>query len=422
METKGTQSRGSLYYGRYILAASFAILFFDAGARYSFGVMFKPMISEFGWSRGSVSLVFFINTAIYAFSLLLVGRFYDRYGPKWVIISTTIFLSVGYSLTSTVDSLWQFSLFYGVFAAMGLGGTSLPLFSSLISKWFEKWRGLAISLALSGNCLGQFVLVPFFTVFTLKFGWRTSYLFIGIVMLFVNLTLALWVIKGDPVDLSKNPFRDPNIRIKEEKSNSISSEMHPKDFRLWEAMTTSSFWFYTMAMFICGSGDFFVATHLIPMVTDQGISPITGGNMLAWYGLMGLVGIIIAGSASDLIGNKWPIAITFLLRVFSFLLILKYQNVISFYVFSLTFGLTYLVTAPLTATLLGSLYGFSHIGFISGFVTTIHHLGGGFWAYLGGWAFDKTGSYQIIFALSAMLALVAFIFTLLIKERRHVRS
>ena len=144
--------------------------------------------------------------------------------------------------------------------------------------------------------------------------------------------------------------------------------------------------------------------------------------MLAWYGLMGLVGIIIAGSASDLIGNKWPIAITFLLRVFSFLLILKYQNIISFYVFSLTFGLTYLVTAPLTATLLGSLYGFSHIGLISGFVTTIHHLGGGFWAYIGGWAFDKTGSYQIIFALSAMLALVAFVFTLFIKERRHVRS
>jgi len=184
-------------------------------------------------------------------------------------------------------------------------------------------------------------------------------------------------------------------------------------------MRTRSFWFFLIAMFICGTGDFLVTTHLIPFVTDHGISPTTAGNMLAWYGLMSLAGIMVAGPVSDLMGNKIPIALTFLLRVMSFLLILKYQNPASFYIFALTFGFTHLITAPLTATLVGRLYGFSHVGLISGFITTVHHSGGGFWAYMGGLIFDQTGSYRLAFILSTIMALVAFCSTILIIERRH---
>ncbi len=184
-------------------------------------------------------------------------------------------------------------------------------------------------------------------------------------------------------------------------------------------MGTRSFWLYLIVMFVCGSGDFLMMTHLVPFVTDHGISTFTGGKMLAWFGLMSLVGILVAGPASDLIGNKIPIALTFVLRFILFLLILKYQNRGSFYVFALGFGFTFLITGPLTPTLLGRLYGFSHIGLISGFITTVHHLGGGFWAYMGGVIFDHTGSYRLAFILSALMALVAVFSTLLIVEKRH---
>ncbi len=184
-------------------------------------------------------------------------------------------------------------------------------------------------------------------------------------------------------------------------------------------MRTRSFWLFLIVMFICGTGDFFVTTHLIPMVTDSGITPNTAGNMLAWFGLMSLAGILIAGPASDRIGNRIPIALTFVLRFILFLLVLKYKSLASFYVFALFFGLTYLVTAPLTSTLLGRLYGFSHIGLLSGFISTIHHFGGGGWAYVGGFIFDQTGSYQLTFALSAMMALVAAFLSILIVEKKH---
>jgi len=134
---------------------------------------------------------------------------------------------------------------------------------------------------------------------------------------------------------------------------------------------------------------------------------------------MSLAGILVVGPLSDLIGNKTPIAFTFLLRFILFFLILKYQNLGSFYVFSLGFGFTLLITAPLNATLMGRLYGFSHLGLISGFVSTVHHLGGGFWAFMGGSIFDRTGSYRLVFILSAIMALVAALSAMLIEERRH---
>ena len=419
MPSEEIEPKIRLFYGWYVLAAGFVILFFNAGARFSIGVMFKPMIGEFGWSRAAMSLGFFLYMTFFALSLTVIGRFYDRYGPKWVIIISTLFLSVGYMSISVINSLWEFYLCYGFLAAIGLGGTSLSLMAVVISKWFEKGRGLATSLALSGSCLGQFVLVPLITIFVLRSGWRAAHLVLGLVMLVLNIALALAIIKGDPERLGQKPFGYGN-GDKEKNSNDESpSGVSPQDLGLREAMRTSSFWLYFVVMFICGSGDFLVATHLIPFVTDHGISATTAGNMLAWYGLMSLGGILIAGPASDLIGTRIPIASTFVIRVFLFLMIIKYQNVISFYILALAFGFTHLVTAPLTPSLIGRLYGFSHIGLLSGVIFTIHYAAGGFWAYVGGLIFDQTGSYRLAFILSAIMALVAFFGTLLIKEKRH---
>ena len=411
-----------IFYGWYVLAASFFLLFFQSGARFSFGIMFKPMIAELGWNRASISSVFFLHMVFFALALSVAGKLYDRYGPRWVIFVSTVLLAGGYMCTALVRSLWQFYLFYGILTAVGTGGASVPLIASLMSKWFEKRRGLAISLALSGTCLGQFLLVPIFNRFVLTYSWRISYLFIGLIILVLNTILALAVIKGDPVDLGFKPYGHKNANDAVDPNPSTVSAVHEPDLNLPQAMKTYSFWLFLIFMFICGSGDFLVATHLVPFVTDYGVSPTAGANMLALYGLMGLGGILVAGPISDLIGNKIPIAITFVLRLLLFVLILKYRTPLSFYIFAAGFGFTWLVTAPLTTTLVGRLYGFAHVGIISGFITTVHHLGGGFWAYMGGLFFDKTGSYQIIFIFSAVLAVIATICTMAIKEKKHSLS
>jgi len=374
----------NIFYGWYILAASFLILFFTTGARFTIGVVFKPLMTEFGWDRGLISLAFFLNMTIYAFSLIIIGRAYDRYGPKWVIMISAIFLSVGFMSLSLVESSWQFFIFYGILAALGMGGTTVPLFAALMSKWFERGRGLAVSMGLAGSCMGQFILVPAFTALVLRYGWRISYFYIGLVMLVVIMTLALVVIKGDPHDLGLEPWGHENrVDVRKDKDRKVI-DINSRDLGLMDAMKTYSFWLFGTVMFVCGSGDFLVTTHLIPMVTDYNIPATSAGNMLAWLGLMSLPGILIAGPLSDRIGNKIPIALTFLMRFALFVFILKFQGLVSFYVFACAFGFTLLI---------GKLYGFSHVGLLSGFITTIHHLGGGFWAYLGGEIFDRTGSY-----------------------------
>jgi MFS family permease len=419
MTADGKFSRFNDFYGWYVVASSFVILFFNSGARFSIGVMFKPLISEFGWDRGAVSFAFSVNMTIFAISLLIVGKLYDRYGPKWVILVSTALLSGGYMSISLIKSYWQFLLFYGILSAAGLGGTSVPLVASLTSKWFEKGRGLAISLALSGTCLGHFVLVPFYTELVLGYGWRVSYFWIGLIMLVVNGVLALWVIRGDPENLGRRPFgyrREGKPDTQEMGTAEVSGV---KDFGLGKAMGTYSFWFFAFVMFVCGSGDFLVTTHLIPFVTDHGISPTKAGQMLALYGLLSMGGLLVIGPVTDWIGNKIPVALTFLIRFLLFLLILRYQNEITFYIFSMLFGFTFLITAPVATTLTGRLYGYTHIGVLSGFVSTIHHFGGGLMAYLGGEIWDKTGSYQPAFVLSAIMAAAAVVLMLFIREKRH---
>jgi MFS family permease len=418
LNLKEKSSANRLYYGWYILSASFIILFFNSGAQTTFSILFKPMIAEFGWSRGTLSFAFLLNMIVYSITLIVAGKLYDRYGPKRILITATVFVSAGYILCSFITSIWQFYICFGFFAAVGLGGTSIPLFAAIMSKWFNKWRGLIISLALSGTCLGRFALIPFFSYFQQNYGWRASYSLIGIIMFIINMILIMSVIKNKPDSISAQTQDKVKVR---EIDKTIAAENFTGDLRLKDAMQTRSFWLFTLMMFICGSGDFLISNHLIPFATDNGISSGTAGSMLAWSGLISLAGILIAGPLSDIIGNKIPIALTFLLRILSFALILYDQSLMSSYIFALVFGFTFLVTAPLSTTLAGRIYGFAHIGIITGFINTVHFLGGGLWTYIGGLIYDRTGNYNMAFLLSGVLAFIAFVCTLLIAERKAVR-
>jgi MFS family permease len=416
----GLPSRHSrIFYGWYIVAASFVILFFNGGARYAFGVMLKPIVEEFGWSRGLVSGVFSLNMIIFALGMTLVGKVYDRYGPKWVIIVSTLFISAGFVLTAFMHSLGQFFFSYGLLAALGVAGTAIPLLATLTSKWFDEWRGLAISLSMSGNAIGQFVLVPVLSFLAVAYSWRTAYLYIGLAMLVVNILLALLVIRGDPHHLGQKPYS----RKESDKTRAGSPGEGPgpdlQDLTLKQAMATRSFWLFVVAMFVCGGGDYFAVTHLIAMATDQGITAITAGNMLAWYGGMSLVGILIAAPSADWIGNKTPIVVTFIMRVFLYLLLFRYKTTGAFYVFALGFGFTHLITAPLIPMLIIKIYGSTHLGLLTGFVNTVHYVGAATWPLLAGMLFDKTGNYQLTLIFSAIAAAIAVLCSLFIVEKRH---
>jgi MFS family permease len=426
-----------LFYGWYVLAASFFILFLNSGGRNVIGVMVKPMADEFGWSRGAISAAVFVNLAVYALASIITGRLYDRYGPKWVIVWSSILFSAGFALMSTMHSLWQFILYYGILNAAGLGGITVPIFGSIIGNWFEKRRGLAVSLALAGGCLGQFALVPVFSTLVIGSGWRVTGLWIAGLSLVLNLVLAFGVVRGDPADFGLAPYGAgaasggaPGDGAGSAALALAATSAGPRPapsgagalpgLTLSEALRTRSLWMLTIIMFVCGGGDYLVTTHLIAMATDYGISAGTGAAMLAWLGLLAMGGVLLTGPAVDAIGNKIPIAVTFLLRVALFVALFVFKEPASFWIFSLGFGLTFLVTALLTPTLVANLYGVTHLGFISGFITTVHMFGGGLWTYLGGVLFDESGDYDLALVVAAVMSGVALICTFFIRDKRHL--
>jgi predicted MFS family arabinose efflux permease len=406
----------AIFYGWYVLSGAFLILFFVQGTRSVFGVLFKPIISELGWSRGAVSLATFVNMAVFALTLILVGRFYDRYGARKVLFVATLFLTIGHLGIALVKSYWQFLILDGLVVAIGFGGASVPLFAVLASKWFHRHRGLAISIALAGGCLGQYILVPVATYLVAALNWRWAFIMIGLSILLVNLLMIWLVIKDDPAELGLVALGAEAISILDN-SRDVAPQDRRFDSDLWAAMRTRPFWLFLTVMFICGGGDYLVLLHLVPMVTDHGIPADTAARMLAWYGLLSLAGILTTGRAIDMIGDKIPVVLTFILRGLLFLYILKSQTVTAFYIFSLGFGFTMMVTAPITTTLMGRLYGLTHLGLITGVITTIHHLGGGLWAYLGGALFDHSGDYHLVLGFYGGCCLLATVCTLLIRTR-----
>jgi len=415
---KTAQSR--FFYGWYVLAASSTILFLAHGAKATFGVMFKPILNELHLSRSHLSFAVFLNTFILALSLTLVGKLYDRYGAKWVLVVATLALAGGHIGMAFVHQSWQLMILYGVVSAIGFGGASVSLLAALSARWFHRHRGMAIGLAIGGCCLGQYILVPLTTHLMLGWGWRQAIMIMGLIILIVNMVLTFKVIRDNPQQIGLEPYgHEPSHAVDSQRTALQAGIHYTKDFGLREAMRTRSFWLFLVIMVICGGGDSFILTHLIPLATDHGFSPSTAGHMLAWSGLLSLPGVLITGPVTDRIGNKIPIMITFALRLGVFTLVLKYQNLVSFYVLALAFGFTMLITAPICVTLLGRMYGFLHMGLLSGFINTLHHLGGGAWAFLGGFIYDQTGSYHLAFLLSAISAAVAVVCAVFIREERH---
>jgi MFS family permease len=426
-------SRSSrVFYGWYVLAASSAVLFLSSGGRNTIGIMLKPMADEFGWSRGAISAAAFLNLAVYAAASIVVGRLYDRRGPMWLVAGSTVICAAGFALMATMHSLWEFLLYYGVLNAAGLGGITVPIFGSIIGNWFEKRRGLAVSLALAGSCLGQFFLVPLFSTLVLGSGWRVTCLWIAGATMVLNLPLAFGVLRGDPKAFGLRPYGAgeagagaAGARRLGRRGAKTGAEQGARPaggapgLTLGEALRTRSLWMFTIIMFVCGGADYLVTTHLVAMATDYGISAATGANMLAWLGLLAMGGVLATGPVVDAVGNKLPIAITFALRAALFVALFAFKEPISFWVFSLGFGLTFVVTALLTPTLVSDLFGVTHLGFISGFITTVHMFGGGLWTYLGGVMFDRTGNYDAALLVSAGMAVVALVFTFFIKDARH---
>jgi len=396
-------------YRWYILAASFLILVIDGGVRFSFGVLIKPLVSEFSWERGAITLAYTLNMLVFACCQPLAGKLLDRFGPKRLFTASALVTSAGLLLTSQTMSLWHLYWSYGVVVAAGISGISIAVVASVLSRWFTQLRVFMSGVAISGTALGQFLFIPLIALLLENFGWRWTWTSLGILLSIVVVPLSLFVIKSNPAENDPALAGDAK-KVSSDSSPGVSAVLKSRNFLLVGA-----------SYFICGFQDFLFVTQMIPFATDQGLTAQEASNLQGLGGLLSIPGLLIFAAVSEKLGRKIPLFLTFAPRLVCFALLIFFDGRFWIYASALLFGFTLMALAPLGAALVGELYGFKHIGTLTGVIFWIHHLGGALGAYLGGFTYDLTRSYSMAFSLAMILALVALLTSVSIRAQSSPR-
>jgi sugar phosphate permease len=193
-----------IFYGWWIVISVLLSLILHAGTYYSFGIFFKPMQSDLGWSRADISWALFINQTIHGAGYVIVGSLVDRYDPRKVIPGFALCLLLGFILTSRAVELWQLYIAYGIVAGIGfsLGYSSL---TGVILRWFEKKRGLALGIVSSGMAIGTILVPPAISFLIHVTDWRFTVTIAGL-LLFVVYIVVAFVVKRRPEEKGVLPY------------------------------------------------------------------------------------------------------------------------------------------------------------------------------------------------------------------------
>lgn len=398
-----------LDYSWVILATGFVVLFFSGGSRFALALMLKPMTDELGWSRSSVSLAVTCFMVVSALAFPVVGRLVDRYSLRWVLGAGAALTALGIGLMGRVTAPWQVFLVYGLVYAMGHAGTSVPAVGVMVSRWFVRSRGVANSVAVAGNAVGQMVIIALLAASLIRMGWRTSYTVLGA----INLAIVV------PLVLAAARSRPPQCPGGGVETADDGQKQLPAEGSVWpnSLLRSRQLWLLGVIYTACGFQDFFVATHVVAFALDREVGTVLAGNVLALMGLMGLVGVLSAGVLADVFGPARPTAVCFLIRIAIFTFIIYFQNTPAIVTFALLYGFTFLITAPLTVVFASNIFGPARLGTVSGIISMVHQVAGGMGALAGAWIFDRWGSYDRAFVLMLGLAFVALAATLLVQRK-----
>lgn len=394
------------FYGYIIVLAAFFILVILHGTMYTFGVFFKPLLTEFGWTRAETSVAYSLYMVVHGLLFIVTGRLNDKLGPRIVMTVCGLFFGFGFLLMSQVSAIWQLYLFYGVIIGIGLSGGFVPL-TSTVARWFVKRRGLMTGIVVSGIGLGTMIMPPVANWLISSYGWRISYIVVGSIAL-VLVVLAAQFLRRDPTRMGQLPYG-----VDEVKEEGLTLEVG--GFSLREAIRTRQFW--TLCAVFLGFGFCLqvIMVHIVPHAIDMGISPAIAASILTVIGGLGIVGRVIMGGGGDRIGNKLALIISFFLMAIALSLVVIAKELWMLYLFAAILGFGYGGLVAVYSPLVADLFGLRAHGTIFGVVASSATMGGAIGPLLAGYIFDITGSYHLAFLICVIIGVIAFILTILLR-------
>lgn len=398
--------------GWWVLGSAVFVLFAIGAVRFSYGVLFRPMIEEFGWSREVGSWAYSANMWCFALTMPLSGALYDRFGPRRLLGFFGGLLVAGVALSAAATSLGPLVVGYGLLAGVGFGGLGPTLLASVVGRWFAGRTGLLMSLGFAGIAAGQLTLLSPVAWAAEALGWRWA--LGGLALLLVlAVGLALVFVYDEPAAFGLRRVGEGNPEGPRHSPDGEGARMG------WGgAVATAAFWVICAVYAICGFTDFLVDLHVVPLLLDRGGTLLAGGAVKAVMGAASFFGVLLSGWLADRMDERVPLAASFALRALIFAGVLLLPGLGPAVGFAVLYGLSFMASAPITTVLVRKRYGVANIALLTGTVTFVHHAAGGLGAFLGGAVFDRFGSYGAALALAGALSAAAAGLSLAISKAR----
>ncbi|MCX7270779.1 MAG: MFS transporter [Burkholderiales bacterium] len=383
-----------------VLVCGAIIVSMAMGIRHGFGLWMQPMTQEMGWGREDFATAIGIQNISWGLIGIFLGMLADRFGAFRVMVFSSLLYSLGlWGMAQAASPAWL-ALTLGVMVGAAQAGTTFAIVFGIIGRNIpaEK-RSWAMGVVSAAGSFGQFLLVPTSSYMIEHIGWHQALLVLAAGMLMVlPLTLGL---------------REPAFAGGQapKRQQSILQAVR-------EAFGYRSFQLLMAGYFVCGFQVVFIGVHMPSYLKDQGLDPQVAGTALALIGLFNILGTYAAGVLGQHFPKNLLLSFNYTMRgVFISLFIFLPLSPVSVYLFAAAMGLLWLSTVPVTSAIVAQMFGVAHFSMLSGFVFMSHQLGSYMGVWLGGWVFDRTGSYDQVWYLSIALSVFAALINLPVREQ-----
>ena len=410
------KTSGRIFYGWWIVAAGFLMMFFFAGAGfYSFSIFIKPLEAEFGWSRAEISLTMSIYFLGSGFAAPLIGQLCQRYGPRRVMMAGAMGAGTCFLLISQARSL---AGFYAAYVLISFSNASIGFIpvSSLLARWFVRRRGTAIGLAYVGVSIGGLALAPVVGLLTARFGWQGSYIFLGILLWILALPVIRLIVKTDPADIGLGPDGAPPAppRKTEAATGTNPTILVDEGWPLIPALKSRAYISIAITFFLAPLAQMGVMQHQVPMIMDLGVTAGKAAMALGLIAGFGGLGKLTFGRISESIPFQWAATLCFSLQALGVIILLSMSTPFLLWIYVAVFGFAMGGVVVLQPLAVGKFFGLRSFGVLLGGITLSQALGASIGAYSAGLIFDMFASYDyalwtfvIVFLLAVLTIFMA---------------
>ncbi len=382
-----------------VLLCGAAIVTLSMGIRHGFGLWLQPLTQAQGWGRQEFGFAMAVQNLSWGFMGIFAGMVADRFGAFRVIALGAVVYGVGLLGMAWATDPWVFALFTGVIIGTAQAGTTYAVIYGVIGRNVPaERRSWAMGVAAAAGSFGQFLMVPIEGLLIAHFGWQEALMILAAATLLI-VPLA-WGLREPALNASGPVQRDQTIAQ-----------------ALKEAFQYPSFQLLMAGYFVCGFQVVFIGVHMPSYLKDHGLPAQVASYALALIGLFNVFGTYIAGTLGQKMAKKKILAFIYAARSVAIVLFLLVPlSPTSVYIFSSVMGLLWLSTVPPTNAAVAQIFGISHLSMLSGFIFFSHQIGSFMGVWLGGYLYDKTGSYDIVWYLAIALGIFAALVNLPVKE------